>query len=388
MNHPYIFRGAIVALLSFLLAGCQQGSSGEVAAASNAAARNPMEITINEDLLRQIKIGEPRWSEVAGTLRVAGRVEADENRIARVSAPVTGRITELNVIEGQNVHKGQVLAVIHSTQLADEQSSYLKARSQKRLAERAVGRAKLLLEAGVIGEAELQRREAEVAQAAVDLSSSRDQLRVLGMSEEALSKLETTPSISSFSQVLASIEGTVLERKATIGQVMQAAEIVCVLADLSNVWLVADVPEQAAGSVDIGKTVEAEIPALPGVTVRGRLTFVSATVNPETRTVRIRMDLKNPDRRFKPAMLATVRLSDNTERKQVVPETAVVREGNQDHVFIQTGERSFLLRQVTLGAEFGKQCVLADGVRPGEKIVLDGAFHLNNERKRLATQGS
>ncbi|MCC6393328.1 MAG: efflux RND transporter periplasmic adaptor subunit [Bryobacterales bacterium] len=388
MNHPYIFRGAIVALLSFLLAGCQKGSSGELAAASNPAAHNPMEITINEDLLRQIRIGEPKWSEVAGTLRVAGRVEADENRIARVSAPVTGRITELNVVEGQNVHKGQVLAVIHSTQLADEQSSYLKARSQKRLAERAVGRAKLLLEAGVIGEAELQRREAEVAQAAVDLSTSRDQLRVLGMSEETLSKLETAPSISSFSQVVASIEGTVLERKATIGQVMQAAEIVCVLADLSNVWLVADVPEQAAGTVDIGKTVEAEIPALPGITVRGKLTFVSATVNPETRTVRIRMDLKNPHRRFKPAMLATVMLSDNTERKQVVPETAVVREGNQDHVFIQTGERSFLLRQVTLGAEFGKQCVLADGVRPGEKIVLDGAFHLNNERKRLATQGS
>lgn len=298
MNHPYIFRGVILALLSFLLAGCQKGSSGEVAAASNPAAHNPMEITISDDLFSQIKIGEPRWSEVAGTLRVAGRVEADENRMARVSAPVTGRITMLNAVEGQNVHKGQVLAIIHSTQLADEQSSYLKARSQKRLAERAVGRAKLLLEAGVIGEAELQRREAEVAQAAVDLSSSRDQLRVLGMSEEALSKLETSPSISSFSQVLASIEGTVLERKATIGQVMQAAEIVCVLADLSNVWLVADVPEQAAGTVDIGKTVEAEIPALPGVTVRGKLTFVSATVNPETRTVRIRMDLKNPHRRF------------------------------------------------------------------------------------------
>ncbi|MBV6431215.1 MAG: Cobalt-zinc-cadmium resistance protein CzcB [Bryobacteraceae bacterium] len=388
MNHPYIFRGVILALLSFLLAGCQKGSSGEVAAASNPAAHNPMEITISDDLFSQIKIGEPRWSEVAGTLRVAGRVEADENRMARVSAPVTGRITMLNAVEGQNVHKGQVLAIIHSTQLADEQSSYLKARSQKRLAERAVGRAKLLLEAGVIGEAELQRREAEVAQAAVDLSSSRDQLRVLGMSEEALSKLETSPSISSFSQVLASIEGTVLERKATIGQVMQAAEIVCVLADLSNVWLVADVPEQAAGTVDIGKTVEAEIPALPGVTVRGKLTFVSATVNPETRTVRIRMDLKNPHRRFKPAMLATVMLSDNTERKQVVPDTAVVREDNQDHVFIQTGERSFLLRPVTLGAEFGKQCVLTEGVRPGEKIVLDGAFHLNNERKRRATQGS
>jgi cobalt-zinc-cadmium efflux system membrane fusion protein len=388
MNHQSIFRGATVALLSFLLAGCQTGSSGEVAAASNTAVRNPMEITITDDLLHQIKIGEPVWSEVAGTLRVAGRVEADENRIARVSAPVTGRITELNVVEGQNVHKGQVLAVIHSTQLADEQSSYLKARSQKRLAERAVARAKLLLEAGVIGEAELQRREAEVAQSTVDLSASRDQLRVLGMSEEALSKLETAPSINSLSQVLATIDGTVLERKATIGQVVQAAEVVCVLADLSNVWLVADVPEQAAGTVDIGKTVEAEIPALPGVAIRGKLTFVSATVNPETRTVRIRMDVKNPQRRFKPAMLATMMLSDNTERKQVVPETAVVREGNQDHVFVQTGERSFLLRQVTLGAVFGKQCVLADGVRPGEKIVLDGAFHLNNERKRLATQGS
>ncbi|MCC6588615.1 MAG: efflux RND transporter periplasmic adaptor subunit [Bryobacterales bacterium] len=351
-------------------------------------SRDPMEITVNDDLAKQITVGEPSWSEVAGTLRVAATVEADETRMARVSAPVTGRITDLEVVEGQNVKRGEVLARVHSTQLSDEQSNLLKAVSQRRLAERAVERARRLLEAGVIGEAELQRREAELQQASTELSSTRDQLKILGMSEEVLEKVESTRTVNSTAQVLATIDGTVLERKVTTGQVVQSAEVVCVLADLSRVWLVADVPEQAAGAIEVGKYVQAEIPSLPGQTVRGKLTFVSATVDRETRTVRIRLDVPNPRRKLKPAMLATMVLSDAAENHRIVPLTAIVREGNQDYVFVQTAGQTFRLKQVNLGIEHEGKRVILDGVHTGEKVVLNGAFHLNNERKRLALQGN
>ena len=351
-------------------------------------SRDPMEITVNDDLAKQITVGEPLWSQVAGTLRVAATVEADETRMARVSAPVTGRITDLEVVEGQNVKRGQVLARVHSTQLSDEQSNLLKAVSQRRLAERAVERARRLLEAGVIGEAELQRREAELQQASTELSSTRDQLKILGMSEDVLERVESTRTVNSTAQVLATIDGTVLERKVTTGQVVQSAEVVCALADLSRVWLVADVPEQAAGAIEVGKYVQAEIPSLPGQTVRGKLTFVSATVDRETRTVRIRLDVPNPKRKLKPAMLATMVLSDAAENHRIVPLTAIVREGNQDYVFVQTAGQTFRLKQVNLGIEHEGKRVILDGVHTGEKVVLDGAFHLNNERKRLALQGN
>jgi cobalt-zinc-cadmium efflux system membrane fusion protein len=369
-----------------VLAGCG-GKAGGTEAPPAATARNPLEITAGPDLIQQIRIGEAPWADVTGAMKLDGRIEADETRMARISSPVTGRIVELEVAEGQTVKRGDVLARIHSTDLSAAQSAFLKALSQNQVAQKAVARARQLLDAGVIGEAELLRREAELQQTAAELDSSRDQLSVLGMSADAIAQLETTRVVHSVTPVVSSIDGRVLERKITIGQVVEAAETVFVVADLSNVWLVADVPEQNAAGVRVGKTIVAEVPAVPAHPISGTLNFVSAVVNPETRTIRARMDLRNTSLLYKPAMLATMTLLDGGERRRVVPAGAIVREDNQDHVLVQTGENTFTMRPVTLGMEFRNARVLESGLADREKIVIEGAFHLNNERKRRAIQG-
>jgi cobalt-zinc-cadmium efflux system membrane fusion protein len=382
---------ARVALLSLALAsiwGCAKTPATSSLTAQAAKATDTYSVKASDDLMAMLRLGEPQLSPMSGSIEVAGRIEANEIRIARVSAPVSGRITDLDVVEGQNVKKNDLLAVVTSTQLSEGQAAYLRAHLARRQAERAVERAKRLLESDVIGEAELQRREAEFVQANLDLNAAKDQLRLLGMPEDAMARLETTRTVNAISHVLATIDGTVLQRSVTPGQMVQSAETVCVLADLSNVWLIADVPEQAAGSVTVGKQVEAEIPALPGVKLHGKLSFVSATVNPETRTVRIRMDLPNPARRFKPAMLATMLVKDLPEMKRVIPLGAIVREENRDYVFVQTGPKSFRMRAVNLAPGNEGNKILVDGVASGEKIALDGAFHLNTERKRQALGGS
>ncbi len=372
---------ALVAIASLALSGC--GATAKPKAEARPI-HNPMEITPDADLRKQLRIGAPQREPVSATLRVSGRVEADGTRIARVSAPVTGRILDIKVVEGQHVKRGEILATIYSTDLSSAQSEFLKAQSQRQVAERAVGRAKQLLEAGVIGSAELQRREAELQQAGLDLSAAAERLRVLGFQEDSIAALQKKGSLSSITNVLSSIEGIVLERKATIGQIMQAVEPVFVIADLSHVWLVADVPEQSAGTIKVGKAVQAEIPALPGQKIKGTLSFVSATVNRETRTVTVRMNLPNPHRVYKPAMLTTMTLIDGSEPQLVVPSSAVVREGNDDCIFVQTAPNTYLLRTVSLGDDMGDKRVVLKGLQPGEKVVLEGAFHLNNERKRLA----
>lgn len=378
---------AVSVLPIVFLAGCGgQASIAGQQSKERPQPRNPLEITADDNLMLQLTIGEPQWANVTGTLRVAGRVEADETRVVRVSAPVTGRIVDLELVEGQIVKRGQVIATIHSTDLSTAQSAFLTALTQQQLAQRAVARARQLMDAGVIGEAEFQRREGDLQQASAEVSSSRDQLIILGMSPEAVSLLETARTVNSITNVVSSIDGRVLERKVTIGQVVQAAETIFVIADLSRVWLVADVPEQSAGVLRVGKAVEAEIPALPGRPVRGTLSFVSAVVNPETRTVRARMDLANPESLFKPGMLATMTLLDGSERRRVVPNSAIIREDNQDQVLIQTGPQTFQLHAVTLGPEFSGFRVLESGIEEKQKIVLEGTFHLNNERKRRALQ--
>lgn len=388
MNPPAIASAFLLGIIS-ILAGCGKESATQAAEVKTetAPAANPLEIEVRPDLLLQVKVGEPVWQNVSDSLSVPGRIETDETRMVRVSAPVTGRILDLNVIEGQIVQKGQVIATLYSTDLAAAQSSFIKAISQQQLAERSVARAQQLLDAGVIGSAELQRREVEAQQNAAELSSSRKQLNVLGMPDEAIQRLEATRTIDSTTQVVAAASGQVIDRMVTPGQVVQAAESLCIVADMSNVWLVADVPEQDAQQLRVGGLIEAEIPALPGQKIRGKLSFVSPTVDRETRTIRARMNLPNTNLQYKPLMLVNVTLLDKTERRRVVPATAVVRDGNDEGIFVQTAPNIFMLHRVMLGDEVGDQRVLLDGIPPGSKIVTEGAFHLNNERRRLSTKG-
>ncbi|MEO6909540.1 MAG: efflux RND transporter periplasmic adaptor subunit, partial [Edaphobacter sp.] len=288
---------------------------------------------------------------------------------------------------GQNVRRGATMATLHSTDLSDTQFAFIKAVSQQGLAEQATHRAEELVKADVMGTAELERRRAELLQASTEASAFRTQLHGLGMSDAAIKRLETTRQLNADYPVVASISGTVLERKVTIGQIVQPAEMAFLVADLSNVWLVADVPEESAGRLHKGMHVTVSIPSLPDEKMEGKLSYVSAVVDPVTRTVQVRMDFSNPRGIFKPAMLASMTFVDHSENRATIPSTAVVRENNKDHVFIQLTPDKFVLREVVLGAEYGDEEVLESGVKPGEKIVLDGTFHLNNQRKQNAIKG-
>ncbi len=377
-------------ILATLLTACGKTANVAPKPAEAAAkqANNPLEITISAELEKQIRVGEPTWKEVVGSFRVAGRVEADERRITRVSAPVGGRVAELLAQPGETVRKGQVLAVLRSPELSEAQSQLLKALTQQQYGQRAVGRAQQLLDAGVIGSAELQRRQTELTQTNGEISGYQDHLKLLGMTDQAIKNLESTRTLNAQISVLATEEGTIMERKVTPGQIVQSAEILFILADLSSVWITADVPEQAAGSLAVGKTAEAELAAFPGKLIRGKISFVSALVNPETRTIQARMDVANTDRRYKPAMLATMVLKEGAKSQRLIPGTALVREDDKDFVLAEVRPNTFALRAVTLEGEFDTYRILTGGLDDGVKIILDGAFHVNNERKRTALMGN
>lgn len=377
--------GALACLLLVVgLSGCNKTKAD---VEKNAPPSNPNEITVDAALASRLKIGEPQVHDVANSLQVAARIETDASRVARIGSPVAGRIIKLLVLEGQNVRRGAVMATLHSTDLSDTQFAFIKAFSQQNLAQQATRRAEELVKADVIGSAELEKRRAEYLQASAEASAFRAQLHGLGMTDTAIKKLETTRQLNADYPIVASISGTVLERKVTIGQIVQPAELAFLVADLSNVWLVADVPEESAGRLHKGMHVIVNIPSLPDEKVEGKLSYVSPVVDPATRTVQVRMDLPNPRGIYKPAMLASMTFVDHSERRITVPSTAIVRENNKDHIFVQEASDRFVLREVTLGTEYGDEYVLESGVKPGEKIVLDGTFHLNNQRKQNAIKG-
>jgi cobalt-zinc-cadmium efflux system membrane fusion protein len=348
---------------------------------------DPNEVNVTSALAENLKFGTPEVTNVNGTLQVAARVQTDAWQIAHVGSPVAGRIIRLLVIEGQYVKAGTALAMLHSTDLSDTQFALIKASSQQGLAAAAEKRAEQLVEANVIGRAELERRRAELLQATTEAASYRTQLLGLGMTEAQIRQLESTRKLSADYPIVTPRSGTVLKRDVAIGQVVQPADPAFTIADLSSVWIVANVPEQDAGTLRTGMEVQVVIPALPQQKIDGRLTFVSPIVDPATRTVEVRMEVANPQGQLKPDQLASMTFLGRTERKLSVPNAAVVRENNNDYVFVQIAKQKYVLRQVSLGEEAKDRRVVLDGVDQNEQIVTDGAFHLNNQRKQNAIKG-
>ncbi|MBV5285378.1 MAG: efflux RND transporter periplasmic adaptor subunit [Methyloversatilis discipulorum] len=378
IQRPLLCAGLLGA--SLLLGACSE-ESDTAAPTAAAAPVDPNLVQAGDNLGNIIKLGTVSRMELSDTLRVAGQVDFDEQRVTRIGATVTGRVIELTAMLGQQVKVGETLAVLNSTELGAAQLAYMKARAQAQLNERNVERAQQLFAADVIGSAELQRRESELSISRAEMRAAADQLRVLGVSSKSLEKLTSTGAINSVSPVVATMAGTVVERLVAQGQVVQPSEVMFTVADLSRVWVEAEVPEQQAAAVRPGQTIQVEIPAL-GQQLTAKLIFIADTVNPMTRTIMVRSELDNSDRSLKPAMLATVLIQGRPTARLVVPDTAIVRENNKDFLFVEVGPQQFKLTEVALGPAIGTMRPVLGGVAEGTKVVIEGAFHLNNERKR------
>lgn len=371
-----------ILLIAVLLSACQ----GKQAAPAKVAD-DPSIVTATPELLKRLTVATAGSGEMAEILRVPARIAVDEHLIARIGAAVTGRVTDIRAYLGQRVRRGEVLATLHSTELSSAQLTYLKALSQEGLQQRAVSRAKLLFESDVISAAELQKRESELLQAQAERLASQDQLKVLGMTAGDINTLGATRSVHSLSSVTSTVDGAVIERKVTQGEVVQPADALFTVADLTNVWLIAEIPEQQAGLIRIGDISEAEVSALEDQRIKGKLIFVSDTVKPDTRTVTARMEVANPQLTLKPGMLASMLIHGAPHQRVMIPVVAVVRDNNRDYVFVQLDAQRFQLREVKLSQESGGVAPVLDGLFEGEKIVTEGAFHLNNERRRKELEG-
>jgi cobalt-zinc-cadmium efflux system membrane fusion protein len=383
-SRSFSFQRTLLAMLlgssALFLSAC-----GDKAASPSAAAKaeaDPMSVLIKPEMVAQFKVSPLESQPITPWLEISGRIEANDRLVTRIGAAVTGRVTEVLAEVGDRVQRGQALARLASSELTTAQMGFLKAHSAASQAERAVDRARQLIQADVIGSAELQRRESELAVARAELRAAGDQLRLMGLPADAIERLQVQGTLHPVAAVSATLAGVVIERKVSNGQVAQPGEHLFTVADLDTVWVVGALPEQTARSVQAGQTVDIEVPALGNRALSGKIVFVGDTVSPETRSVTIRTQVNNTKRDLKPQMLATMRVRGAAQQALALPAQAVVRENDRDHVFVRTGEQRFVLTPVELGpAQDGIRPVLK-GLTAGAVVVTEGAFHMNNERKR------
>lgn len=375
-----------IALLAFLAAvslalaaGCRATPS---AAEPSRPPDDPAMIRPAPAVVAQLTLESVSEQPARQVLRIPGGVGLNETRVARIGSNVTGRITEVHALRGQPVKTGSVLATVRSNELGEAQFALLKAKADTDLLDRAAQRARQLFEADVISEAELQRRANELQIARAQLRSAQNQLRVLGMSDPEIRDVLATGEIHSQFSVQSTLAGIVVDRKVTRGQVVQPADELFTVADLASVWVVAEVPEQESSALSVGQSVRILIPALGGDPIETRLIYVSATVDPEKRTVLVRSELANPKGLYKPQMLATVLIESAPVRSLMISEEAVIREDGKEYVFLEAGAGAYRFVPVELGAEWQRLRPVKSGLSGGQRIVTKGAFHLNGERRK------
>lgn len=338
-------------------------------------------VQVSPDFRSGLEIHVVGLHEQAPTLSLPARVSLNERKVTRVAPSVPGRVMAIHVHLGDEIRQGETLATLSSTELGIAQAAYLKARTQVNLRRLTAERSRRLLQEGILSVAEARLRESELTESEVELSASAGQLAVMGMTADEIRLLHHNEQINSLIHLQAPSPGTLIARNISQGQIANPTDNLFTIADLSGLWLVAEVPEQAAYQVAEGHEAEARIPALQDAMIKGKIIYVADVVDPEKRTVTVRMEIANKDRLLKPEMLATLIVSPPDERVLSIPAQAVVSEEGRDHVFVLQAESGdYEYRTVELGSDQGGWRKVISGLEPGEKVVSRGGFLLNTER--------
>ena len=294
------------------------------------------------------------------SVRTVAQVTYDETRVKTVAPLIEGWVDQLFVnFTGQTVRPGERLFSIYSPMVVAAQQELL-------LARRLVSN--------------LSASTPEAAQSARDLlESSRRRLQYWGVPRDEIEQVEATGEVRRTVTLRSPYGGVVVDKPVLAGQRIMPGDVAYKIADLSRVWLEGEVFEQDLPAVRLGQPVTAEFTALPGVIREGQVAYVYPTVNPDTRTARIRVELPNPKLTLKPGMYATIRFSAPTDSVLSVPRSAVLATGERNFVFVRSGYGKFVPHLVTLGASTDERMAILGGLQAGDTVVASGTFLMDAE---------
>jgi cobalt-zinc-cadmium efflux system membrane fusion protein len=310
-------------------------------------------------------------------------IQANGNELAEVTTLIRGRVVKVQVDVGADVKKGDLLALLHSTDLGMAEGAYLKAGARLYEADLVYKRAKSLYEAKAISLAELQRREAEMRTASAETRETQNRLELLGVPKQEMERLDREHTIKADVPLRAPFDGRVIMRNITRGEVVETHQKFFTVADLSDVWVIAAVPEKDVEYIQKGHTVDIVAAAYPHGIFKGTITYVGDVLDPATRTLPVRVTALNPDKRLKPEMFALVRIQATENPDTLTVPLSAVQNGPAGKiVFVQRAPSEFEPRTVRLGAEYGDVAAVLDGLQAGEPVVTKGSFVLKSEMER------
>jgi cobalt-zinc-cadmium efflux system membrane fusion protein len=332
--------------------------------------------TVPQEQMVHIQIVTITPASIPRSLRLTGAVAFNAFNTTPVISQIGGPVSQIVVIPGQQVHRDQPLLYVTSPDYSQSLANYLKARDAFQLADRSLRRSKDLYEHHAIAERDLEAAESVRTQASADLDAAEQTLKILGISkpESVVGK----PAVSEI-PVLSPIAGEVVERLASPGQVLQAgATQVFTISDMSSVWVLANIYQKDLPYVRLGDAVTITADSYPGTEFHGKISYIAAALDANTRTLQARIDVKNPQGKLKKDMyvVATVQ-AETIQDALTVPAAAVLRDAeNQPFVYVVSQNNEYGRRAVTLGVSDGGNTQIVSGVKPGDHVVGDGSLFL------------
>lgn len=357
-------------VLAICVAGCTEQKQPEAPMPLAKVTGNTVEFPKGSSQLASIVTVEvkPRGEAIT---RLNGRIVWDEDRTVRVFPPLAGRVLSISVRPGDAVRAGQTLAVVSAPELGQTQAEARKAEQDRLLAQKNLARIQELHQAGVSPAKDLQAAQADLARSESELARAMARLSAYGAQAGAVNQQFALRS---------SISGVVVERNLNPGQELRpdqpADRAPFVVSDPTRLWFVLDVAEGDVGVLKAGEPVSLRSPLLGDGTATGRVTHVADSVDPQSRTVKVRGTVENKERRLKAEMYVTAEVRSGAAPGLVVPAKSVYLRGDRNFVFIETAPGAFTRKAVTIGQAFdGVQVILA-GIKPEDKVVVDGALLL------------
>ncbi|MCB9685992.1 MAG: efflux RND transporter periplasmic adaptor subunit [Alphaproteobacteria bacterium] len=328
----------------------------------------------------RIVVAEAEEGTLEGGMSLPARVALDPRKEAIVSAWIAGQVDTIAVRPGDSVKRGQDLAQVQSPELGEAVAAFRTAKARDDAADARLERLRRLEADGVSSRAQVLEAEADHAEAEGSLEAAEERLRILGVPMD-VGDPHAGEHFPSRVPVKSPIAGTVLEANASVGQRVEPGQALFRVGDLDHVWLLLDVYERDLSAVREGQTVRFAIEAWPDERFEGPVAQVGDWIEPDARTVEVRVVVDNPDHKLKPNMFATADLAvqREAERGIVLPADAIQRIDGTDVVFVEQEVGHFAARPVAVAERSAERVRLSSGLKPAERVVTEGAFALKSE---------
>ena len=371
------FQIAAGVLLAGALAGCggRQASEMTSFSAQQSKSATPELFTIPQDQMSHVQVVIVEPQKLTRTLRLTGSVAYNAFKTTPVITQVGGPVSRILVVPGEKVKQGQPMLQVTSPDYSQLLDTYIKAGEAFRVADKNYARAQDLYQHNAISERDLLQAESDRNQAQADLNASEQAMKILGIKNpDDLAKAPSSAEIP----VIAPIGGEVVERLVSPGQVMQAGQTQAfTISDMSTVWVLANVYQNDLSSVRVGDDVVVQTDAYPQM-FHGRISYISAALDSNTRTLQARIVVDNPGEKLKKDMYCTVTVTAGAISNAIaVPDSAVLRDDeNQPFVYVAAGANQFARRQVTIGQSQNGRTHILSGISAGDRVVGDGSLFL------------